>query len=170
MKEGGQSMVCGAYRDIVDFLVRPEYIENALDLAEVVPRALDRLHVKFWRTLKEAVDRGLCERGVTDWGSILSGDDAPAVEPEDLLKARWGYLELTWNGVDDEMPLHWSFYVQQDYRTEKGVAPLTCGLAFYSEDERRMKQQAAKLPASLRNSMTIQASAGNQTKNQAEIY
>jgi hypothetical protein len=86
------------YHDIVDFLVKPENIESALDLAEVVPRALDRLHVKFWKTLKEVADQGLCKRRITDWTASLWGDDAHAVEPEDLLKARWGCLVLEWNG------------------------------------------------------------------------
>jgi hypothetical protein len=49
--------------------------------------------------------------------------------------------------MDDKMPIYWAFWVQQDYRTAMGAAPLTCGLAFYSEDERHMKRQAAKLPA-----------------------
>jgi hypothetical protein len=131
------------YRDILDFLVKPENIESALDLAEVVPRALDRLHVKFWKTLKEIVERGLHDRGVTDW--TASYGDIAADEPEDFLKERWGSLDLNWNGVDDKMSLYWGYWVQQDYRTEKGVAPLRYGLTFWSENERRMGQQAASL-------------------------
>lgn len=140
-------MASGTYRDIVDFLVKPDNIESALDLGEVVPRALDRLHVKFWKTTKEMLEGGLRERGVTGWTPSLWGDDEAVVDPEDLLKARWGHLELTWNLAEDELPLYWTYWVQQDYRTEKGVAPLTYGLGFYSEDERRMRQQGAKLPA-----------------------
>jgi hypothetical protein len=133
-------MASGTYHEIIDFLVKSENIESALDLYEIMPRALDRLQLKFWRTLEQAVDQGLRKRGVTDWVPQLLADDAPTVEPEDLLKARSGCLELRWSGSDDKMPVEWAYWLEQDYRAEKGLAPLKCGLGFYSGNEQRMKR------------------------------
>ncbi|GEM_PF-5668489 len=133
------------YDELVSFVLKPENIESALDLVDVVPRAIDELHIKFWKKLKEIIEQGLGERGVANKFSVKG---RPA-DPEDFIEGD-GTLELTSVQTTD-MPLFWAYWVEQDYdprarsRSEKKLAPIWCGLGFTGQ-ARRMKQQAASLP------------------------
>jgi hypothetical protein len=140
------------YREIVDFLVKPENIESALDLAVLVPRAMDRLHIKFWETQKELVEAGLHKRGAADWIVGFWGDSDAPLEAADFLQKGWSLLQIT-PGPWKDMPLFWAYWVEQGYRTssrrqsENELAPVTYGLGFYSQNERLMRRTGATLPS-----------------------
>jgi len=55
MKATTTTTTSEGWRDIIDFLVKPDNIEGACDLAEALPFAIDRFHMKFWETLNEIV-------------------------------------------------------------------------------------------------------------------
>lgn len=137
--------------ELISFVLKPENIESALDLAEVVPLAIDQLHIEFWEKLKEIVEQRLIERGATDeWDINLFVNDRPGAEPKDFIKSG-GQLELTTKSTDS-MPLYWAYWVEQNYdprarsQREDRLAPLICGFGFASESHRLMKQQATSLP------------------------
>jgi hypothetical protein len=98
------------YGEIVDFLVDPNHIEHAFDLLEVMPRALDRLHVQFWERLRDAVETQLKANGIDNW-TVSFADQ----QPSDALKDRWFSLELTPATVTDSS-LYVCFWCEQDYR------------------------------------------------------
>ena len=104
------------YRDIVDFLVDPKNLESAFDLIEVFPVALDRLHAKFWDTLKSDVEQRVNERE-TAWVTRLITEERVDAEGADFLKPGEGLLEIV-PGDSDEMANCCCFWIQQNYRTQ----------------------------------------------------
>src|SRR5208282_6156258 len=101
-----------SYREIVDFLVKPENIVIARDLAEIVPLAVEQLEVKFWRTLKGTVEQKLKERGVTDWEVSFQDGKGPVSDPSDprFLEGQYPGLELTLAAASDRAS--WNLYVE----------------------------------------------------------
>ena len=61
--------------EVLDYLIRPENIEAALDLETELPRAIDRLNIKFWDTLKDLFEEKLRSEGVTDWKVTFPNGD-----------------------------------------------------------------------------------------------
>ena len=127
------------YREIVDFLIDPNHIEHAFDLLEVMPRALDRLHVQFWERLRDAVETQLKANGIDNW-TVSFADQ----QPSDALNDRWFSLELTQTVMEDSLCV--CFWIEQEYRaaTSKtaslnGSADLRIGLGFNQDinDKRR---------------------------------
>jgi hypothetical protein len=110
--------------------------------------------LEFWDKLKEIVEQRLRERGAGDeWIVTLSVNDSSApAEPKDFVRCG-GQLELT-PGPTNGMPLFWAYWVEQRYdpsprarsQSEDKLAPLWCGLGFYSENNHHMGEQAARLP------------------------
>ena len=132
------------YREIVDFLADPSHIEHAFDLLEVMPRALDRLHVQFWERFKDAVETQLKAGGIDNWTASFAG------EPADAIKDRWFTLELLPASVT-ESSLYLYFGFEQDYRgaTSKtaslnGSAELKYGFLFSKPIDDRKKKTLPK--------------------------
>jgi hypothetical protein len=128
-----------AYREIVDFLVDPNHIEHAFDLLEVMPRALDRLHIQFWERLGDSVETQLKANGIDNWTVSLADQ-----QPSDALKDRWFGLDLNQTVIEDSLCV--CFRIEQEYRgaTSKtsslnGSADLRVGLCFSQDinDKRR---------------------------------
>lgn len=144
--------------EIIKFLLDPKNIESALDLAKVVPLAIDELHIGFWDKLVEIVELRLSEKGFADkWKVGLWVGDNDSAEPSDFIRDGGG-LELT-PGPVGEMPLFWAYWVEQHYdpsprarrRDEDKLAPIFIGFGFQSDNERRMRQQASALPSWAKN-------------------
>ena len=133
-----------AWRDIVDFLVKSENIESAFDLYEAVPLAIDRLHVKFWRTVKDIAERELRSRKASDWIARLEPADA-----SEFLKPGYGYLEMAPADLDD-MPF-WAVWLEQSYESGKkgkdDAASLCYGMGFHPADSRTRTRFRAEVKA-----------------------
>jgi hypothetical protein len=135
------------YGEIVDFLIDPNHIEHAFDLLEVMPRALDRLHVQFWERLRDVVETQLKANGIDNWTTSFADQ-----QPSDALKG-WFSLGLTPAAVM-ESSLYIGFWIEQDYRgsTTKraslnGSADLHFGLGFnkdINDHKRRTLPKEAK--------------------------
>jgi hypothetical protein len=104
-----------SYREIVEFLVDPKNLEGAFDLIDVFPIALDRLHAKFWDTLKTELEPRVKKREAP-WVVRLVADEREDAEGVDFLKRGDSHLEVL-PANSDEMPLYCSFLIEQEYRT-----------------------------------------------------
>jgi hypothetical protein len=134
-----------AWRDTVDFLVKSENIESAFDLYEAVPLAIDRLHVKFWRTVKDIVERELRKRKASDWIARLE----PA-EASEFLKPGYQYLEIAPADPDD-LPAFWAVWLEQAYESGKkgkdDAARLWYGVGFHPAESRTRTRFRAEVKA-----------------------
>src|SRR5690242_10940817 len=144
------------YREIVEFLLDPKNIESAFDLVEVFPVALDRLHAKFWDTLKTRVERKLSEHEAAGWFVRLVTDERDSAGGLDFLRPGYSYLEVA--PVDEgEMRIFSCFWVEQAYRTStrrqglNDTAELFYGFGFSKQLNRREQANLPKEAQRLRH-------------------
>lgn len=129
--------------EIINFLIRPENIGTAFDIYEHFPSALDELHINFWPTLLELIQKKLREEGLDGvWCAQLDQND------------KNGYLgtEDTSLGIYPclDNSVFWGFWIEQQYNAnakKDKSATISYGFGFYPTEMRRraVRPEAAQI-------------------------
>jgi hypothetical protein len=139
-----------ARNEVIEYLLKPENIGAAFDLQAELPRVIDRLHIKFWSTLKSQVQERLESEGITEWSVQLPGGD-----PEKAVDDPYYYLEICPADGEDEPYI--GFIVQQRNKSGKSRAKLAelyygisinaDGPPIYSSKKYNMKELPSEVQA-----------------------
>jgi len=115
---------------VIEYLLKPENLEAAFALQDEISVVVNKLHIKFWSSLKTEIEKMLEKEHVTDWSVQF-----PSSEPEEAIGNEDFYLELFPVAVGDEPYL--SFIVQQKFKPSgKGkhrLAELSYGLSLNAD-------------------------------------
>lgn len=112
---------------IVKFLITPENIETAFDIYEHFPSAIDHLHLKFWQTLLDLIQRKLRDKRLDGvWCAELDHDITNFLGTE---YASLGIYPCHRNAVG------WAFWIEK--KRENNRIRISYGFGFYPTEQRR---------------------------------